>query len=295
MNLHSETTALVALLRTGKRGWAHYAELVDEAGSAVAVLERELAGGAEAPTLFEDEEERPDLEAISAEISSWQAEGMSLLTMLHPEYPENLRSVHDRPPFVFVAGHLEPRDARSVAIVGTRRATDRGLKTARATAAHLVDCDYTVVSGLAAGIDAAAHTSALERGGRTVAVIGTGLRKSYPPTNANLQREISERCAVLSQFWPDSPPSRRSFPMRNAVMSGFALATVVVEASQTSGARMQARLALGHARPVFLYAPLLEHDWARDFAERPGVHVVTQPEEVSQVVEQLTAPGTLVA
>jgi DNA processing protein len=153
-----------------------------------------------------------------------------------------------------------------------------------------------VISGLAAGIDTAAHTATLARGGRTVAVIGTGLARSYPPQNEALQRRIASECAVVSQFWPDAPPSRRSFPMRNAVMSGITLATVVVEASETSGARMQARLARAQGRPVFLLASLVERQqWAREYAAQPGTHVVRSPEEITTVVERLISPGSLVA
>ncbi len=260
-----------------------------------AVLEAERADAQRTPTLFGEEDPGPDLDGIVEEIEAWERDGLRLLTLLDPGYPENLRSVHDRPPFVFVAGQLQARDARGVAVVGTRGASDRGLRNARAIAEHLVDADYTVVSGLAAGIDAAAHTAALAHGGRTVAVIGTGLRRAYPAQNADLQRRIAAECAVISQFWPDAPPTRRSFPMRNAVMSGFALATVVVEASHTSGARMQARLALEHGRPVFLLESLLEHEWARDYAERPGTHVVTSPEQITTLVDRLTSVDALVA
>ncbi|MBV9048974.1 MAG: DNA-processing protein DprA, partial [Solirubrobacterales bacterium] len=160
---------------------------------------------------------------------------------------------------------------------------------------HLVDQGYTVVSGLAAGIDTAAHTAALARGGRTIAVIGTGLNRSYPPENAPLQRRLARESAVVSQFWPEAPPSRRSFPMRNAVMSGLTLGTVVVEASQTSGARMQGRLALAHGRTVFLVDALLEQQWAREFSNRPGTHVVRSGPEITAVVERLTSPGALIA
>jgi DNA processing protein len=297
----TQAAALVALLRTGGRPWSRYADLVEEAGSALAVLERELAGadGGEdgAQRLFVADSEAPaDLEAIALEIEAWEREGMQLLTVLDDGYPENLRSVHDRPPFVLVAGALEPRDARSVAVVGTRRASERGRERARAIAAQLVDAGFTVVSGLAAGIDTAAHRAALDRGGRTVAVLGTGLRRSYPPENAALQRRIARECAVISQFWPGAPPTKRSFPMRNATMSGVALATVVVEASHTSGARMQARLALEHGRPVLLLESLLdEHEWAREQARRPGTHVVRTPDEIAGLVDRLTAPGALVA
>lgn len=295
MSPRAEAAALLALLRIAERPWSQYADLVEEAGSATAVLDDELARAARAPALFGDEDSGPDLAAISTEIEAWERDGLSLLTVLDPRYPENLRSVHERPPFVFVAGRLEPRDTRSIAVVGTRSASERGLSQARAIAEHLVDTDYTVASGLAAGIDSAAHLAALYRGRRTVAVIGTGLRRSYPAQNADLQRRIATECAVISQFWPDAPPTKRSFPMRNAVMSGFALATVVVEASHTSGARMQARLALEHGRPVFLLESLLEHEWAREYAERPGTHVVRSPEEITTLVDRLTSPGALVA
>jgi DNA processing protein len=302
---------MVALLRTGRRPWVEYAGLVEDRGSAAAVLEEELAAAAwptGQATLFPD---RPDnagagdratadtaelLEQARAELDRWSAAGMHLVSVLDPGYPPNLRAVHDRPPMVFVAGRLTPTDAHAVAVVGARKATHGGTEKARAIAEHLVDRRFTVVSGLAAGIDTAAHAGALARGGRTVAVIGTGLARSYPPQNEALQRRIATECAVVSQFWPDTPPSRRSFPMRNAVMSGITLATVVVEASETSGARTQARLACAQGRPVFLLASLVEHQqWARDYAARPGTHVVRSPDEITTVVERLISPGSLVA
>jgi len=289
----TEAAALIALLRGGRRPWSEYADLVEEAGSAVAVLEREQ--GAEPATLFGDPGPAAQLEQIGAEIDAWGAEGMRLTTVLDAGYPNNLRGVHDRPPFVFISGALVPADGRAIAVVGSRVASPHGVWAARAIAEHLVDQRYTVVSGLAAGIDNAAHTAALARGGRTLAVIGTGLRRCYPPQHTDLQRRIAAECAVISQFWPEAPPSRRSFPMRNAVMSGLSLATVVVEASLTSGSRIQARLALEHGRPVFLLESVLEHEWARECAARPGARVIRSPDEITTIVERLTSPGALVA
>jgi len=291
-----ESAALVALLRGGNRPWQVYADLVEEKGSALAVLEREddehgqqtLFGGS-AP----DRERR--LKSAADLIAGWQLAGMHVITVLDRDYPENLRSVHDRPPLIFAAGRLQSRDARSIAVVGARDASAGGMSLARAIAEHLVDNDYTVVSGLAAGIDTAAHTAALSRGGRTVAVIGTGLTRAYPPQNTELQRRIATESAVISQFWPDSPPRRRSFPMRNAVMSGLTLATVVVEACDTSGSRTQARLALAHGRPVLLVDSLLRERWARQCAARPGAHVVRSADEIRSIVERLTSPGALTA
>ena len=290
---HTEAAALIALLRAGKRPWSEYAALVEEAGSAVAVLEREH--DAEPAMLFDEDRPLDQLEQIAAEIDAWDADGMRLHTVLDPGYPENLRAVHDRPPFVFVAGSMAPADGRAIAVVGARVASPQGVRAAGAIAEHLVDQGYTVVSGLATGIDHGAHSAALARGGRTLAVVGTGLRRSYPPQHAELQRRIAAEGAVISQFWPDAPPSRRSFPMRNAVMSGLSLATVVVEASTTSGSRIQARLALEHGRPVFLLESLLEQDWAKEFATRPGARVIRSPDEVTTFIERLTSPGALVA
>jgi DNA processing protein len=293
MSSARESAALVALLRLGRRPWREYAEAVERAGSALAVLDAELADNRGQATLL-PEPAAPLLAHAEAEIADWRRDGFELLTVLDGGYPENLRTVHDRPPILFISGRLARQDARSVAIVGARRATRAGL----ATAAHIGDAlarsGVVVVSGLAAGIDTAAHEAALAAGGRTIAVIGTGLRHSYPPENAALQERIAGEGAVVSQFWPDAPPSRTSFPLRNAVMSGLALGTMVVEASFRSGARLQARLALAHGRPVFLWRALLDEPWARDVAQRPGVHVVDDPAQVMETVERLNAMDELV-
>lgn len=296
-----ETVALIALLRIGRRPWPIYAELVEAAGGALPVLERELTecddGQASLLCAARDAPQLPEdlLERAAAEVAGWEARGMRLLTVLDHDYPANLRAVHDRPPLLFVAGTLERRDTRSLAVVGSRRASAAGLESGRAIADHLVESHYVVVSGLASGVDTAAHSATLAGGGRTVAVIGTGLAHSYPSQNATLQREIAARGAVVSQFWPETRPSRRSFPLRNAVMSGLTLGTVIVEASHTSGARVQARLALAHGRRVFLAQALLGQGWARELAGRPGTHVFGAPREITDAIEPVTSAGTLVA
>jgi DNA processing protein len=295
-----ETAAMIGLLRRGGRVWHQYADLVESTGSAIEIL----AGGGEpggtdepAGTLFDMDRapsaDAPDLDAIVAEIRGWQAEGIQVLSVLDEEYPPNLRTIHNRPPLLFVRGALTDGDVRSIAIVGTRRATDEGLAAATSIAGDLAQRGFTVISGLAEGVDSAAHRAALAHDRRTVAVIGTGIRRSYPAKNAELQREIASEGAVVSQFWPDAPPTRTSFPMRNIVMSGLSQATVVIEASHTSGAKMQARFALEHGRPVFLLASLLEHEWAREYAERPGAHVIENAADVAEHVERLTSIETL--
>jgi DNA processing protein len=288
MSSARESAALVALLRLGRRSHQAYAEVVERAGSAVAVLDDELSGSGDQASLLPEDPE-PLLNRAAAEIDAWERDGFSLLTVLDDGYPENLRTVHDRPPLLFVSGNLRAQDARSIAVIGSRRASTGSLEVAAGIAAALTRAGYTIISGLAAGIDTAAHEAALSAHGRTLAVIGTGLRHSYPPQNAALQRRIAEEGAVVSHFWPDAPPTRKSFPLRNAVMSGLALGTVVVEASFRSGARLQARLALAHARPVFLWTALLEEPWAREVAQRPGVYVVSEGAQVIETIERLNA------
>jgi DNA processing protein len=288
-----ESAALVALLRVGRRPWHVYAELVEEAGSARAVLDRELEADEGGQTTLAPSDPEPHVNEAAADIDNWTAAGIRTITVLDPGYPENLGAVHDRPPVIFVAGELLPRDVRSVAVIGTRRPSADGLETATAIAHRLATSGLTVVSGLAAGVDTAVHEATLEAGGRTVAVIGTGLHHSYPPQNAQLQRRIAQTCAAVSQFWPDAPPRREAFPERNATMSGLTLATVIVEASQMSGARIQARRALAHGRPVLLARQTLVEPWAREFARRPGTHVIGSPAEIEGILDRLSATGTL--
>lgn len=305
MSIPVEHAAVVALLREGRRPWQVYAELVEETGSALHVLEHELERDDGVETLFDAQLKchsdgvRLDiseaLDEAAAELAAWRRDGIELVTVLDADYPENLRAVHDRPPLLFFAGTLDQTDARALAVVGSRAPSEGTVTIARRITRDLVDAGYTVFSGLAVGIDAAAHTSALDAGGRTVAVVGTGLRRCYPPQNAELARRIAGECAVVSQFWPDSPPTRRSFPMRNAVMSGMTLGTVIVEASHTSGTRIQARLALAQGRPVFVHRSLLLQPWARELATRPGAHPFADADEVLAVVDRLTADEELVA
>jgi DNA processing protein len=292
-----ENAALIALLRRGDRPWHHYAQLVDAAGSALAILQGQYQDPdeLELPTLFpaDGATAEVDLSEICREIERWEAEGMTLVTVLDDGYPVNLRSIHNRPPLLFVRGRLAPEDERSIAVVGTRRPSAMGLEEARRMAVGIASAGYSVVSGLAEGIDAEAHRTALELGRRTVAIIGTGLRRTYPANHADLQGRIAQEGAVISQFWPDAPPTRTTFPMRNIVMSGFALATVVIEASATSGAKMQARFALEHGRPVFLHRSLLQHGWARGYSGRPGTTVIDSADEVVLQVERLAAVDAL--
>jgi DNA processing protein len=279
-----ERAAVLALMTKRAMPWNRLAGAIEDEGSALGLLEQ-----LEEPCdqLFSLGDRTVSLDQMEGYLHELKVEGISAITVLDQAYPINLRMVHDRPPVLFVRGDLQARDERSVAVVGTRRATDRGLDRTRAMVEALLEAEYVIVSGLAAGIDAAAHRAALDAGERTVAVIGTGLRHAFPAANAGLQDQIARDAAVISQFWPGQEPRRWTFPQRNAVMSGFARATVVIEASDTSGARMQARLASEHGRPVFLLRSLLENEWAQQAAARPGTYVVDEGCEVAEHLARL--------
>ncbi|MBV9819302.1 MAG: DNA-protecting protein DprA [Solirubrobacterales bacterium] len=280
-----EAAAVLALMgrRDGLTRSRRLAGAIEEEGSAVALMTRGRPG--ETASLLHAE--APEIAEQAERVRAWERRGIRLVTVLDEAYPVNLRIVHDRPPVLFHRGELMPENERAVAVVGARRAGSSGLARARAIARELCAAGYVVVSGLAAGIDTAAHTAALAAGGRTLAVIGTGLDHCFPPENRELQDRIAREHALVSQFPPDQGPRRWTFPQRNAVMSGLSRATVIVEASHTSGARIQARLALDHGRPVFLLESVLEQAWAREDRERPGVYVVGGCEEIVGHLERL--------
>ncbi len=281
-----ERAAVLALMARRKLEWNRLAGSIEETGSALALLEQLEETGD--PRLFAVESAQVTLDQLEERVISYEQEGIRLITVLDVAYPMNLRMVHDRPPALFVLGELSHADERSVAVVGSRKASPEGLEKAAGIARDLVARDFVVVSGLAAGIDSAAHRATLDAGGRTVAVVGTGLRHHFPKQNAELQEQLGRESAVISQFWPGQEPRRWTFPQRNAVMSGFARASVVVEAGNKSGARMQARLAIEQGRPVFLLRSLLRHQWAQTYAEqRPSTYVVDSGEEIVGHLERL--------
>lgn len=241
---------------------------------------------ADAPT-----REAEPLDSAAADIRRWMSQGHTFLTILSGEYPSRLRGIHQAPPVLFARGSLLPQDV-AVSVVGSRKASDRGLDIAANVARELVTQGVTVAAGLALGIDTAAHRAALDAGGRTVAIIGTGINKTYPAANRDLHQEIASRGLLLSQFWPDAPPQKHNFLMRNATMSGYGLATVVVEAGELSGARAQARMAVEHGRPVILTDMVVsKNGWAQALVGRPGIHVASDLRSVLDVLTKLINEG----
>jgi DNA processing protein len=251
-----------------------------------------LEGDGNQTTLLPADPE-PLIAQAAADVERWMAAGITCVSVIDPGYPINLHAVHDRPALLFVRGELSAGDERSVAIVGSRHPSPDGVAHARWLATELSEAGYVTVSGLAVGVDAAVHTATLDADHRTLAVIGTGVDRVYPSAHAPLQRTIAERGAVISCFWPDHGPTRQSFPVRNRLMSGLTRATVIVEASSTSGTRIQARRALAHGRPVCLASRLLAQRWARELAERPNVHVADTADEIAAVIEHQRHNGPL--
>lgn len=293
----AERAALVALFESAPDDlkWHQITDLVLDRGSAVALWDEKYPAG-----LFANDDAESRLEKAAEDIRRWDSARYQLHTLFDSTYPEQVRSVRQMPPLLFTEGRLVQKE-RAVSVVGSRKASAEGLSFARQVAVMLVDCDVTVSAGLAEGIDTAAHRAALDAGGRTVAVLGNGLDKTYPKSNVELQRTIARRGMLLSQFLPDFSPTKWTFPARNVLMSAYGIATIVVEAGEHSGTRIQACEAVAHGRPVILSRNVvLSTSWGARLIEdrNPGVFVADTAkaavEHVERIVEMDDAVSQLV-
>ena len=214
------------------------------------------------------------------------------LTLGEPHYPEPLLHCGDPPLMLFLEGRADLLARPSVAVVGSRQATPQGLAHARQFAAALSDAGVTVVSGLAAGIDGAAHEGALRGDGATVAVIGTGPDITYPSRHAGLWRRITEAGVVVSEYAPGTPALAHHFPHRNRIIAGLTRATLVIEAALKSGSLITARLASECGREVFAVPGSIQSPQSKGCHEliRQGAQLVESAEEILQVL-QLATPG----
>ena len=210
------------------------------------------------------------------------------LTSADARYPARLAEVPDAPATLHVRGAVVDADALAVAIVGSRRATPYGLEVAETLAADLAARGVTIVSGLARGIDSAAHRGALRVGGRTLAVLGSGVDLIYPPENRRLADEIAERGALLSQFAPGTPPLPQNFPARNQVIAALSLAVVIVEAAEKSGSLITARLAAELGREVLAVPGRITAPESRGANRliQDGAHVAMGWEDVVAVLPE---------
>ena len=195
-------------------------------------------------------------------------------------YPARLASCWDRPPLLFVEGTLRPTPA-SVAVVGSRMAGESTLQAAYELARRLAQADIAVVSGLAAGVDTAAHRGALAGGGQTIAVMGTGITRVFPESNRDLTRRIARDGALLSQFVPDAPRTATTFLRRNNIIAGLADVSVVIDGQERSGSRHQSEQAVRYGRSVLLWSPtLFEQSWAQQAVQRGEAAFVADVEDI---------------
>ncbi len=188
---------------------------------------------------------------LDAEMAKLERHRVKVLTWEDDEYPSLLRQIYGPPPVLYVRGELHPDDEWAVAVVGTRKATVYGKEVARRLCSELARNRVTVVSGLARGIDGVAHRAALDAGGRTIAVMGCGLDRIYPPEHRKLAQDIIGNGALVSDYPLGVPPDAGNFPPRNRIISGLSLGVVVVEAGERSGALITVNFALEQGREVF--------------------------------------------
>jgi DNA protecting protein DprA len=224
-------------------------------------------------------------------LQRWRADGFSPVTVLDAGYPVMLRSIVQLPPLLFLDGNPAPTQP-GVAIVGSRAATVRGRSIAGHLARALVHQGISVISGLADGIDTAAHQGTLEAGGHPIGVLGTGIDRVYPAgaASAALHRQVATAGTLISQFWPGALPARHHFPLRNITISGLGHAAIIVEAGEHSGTRGLARASLDHGRPIILTDLVAAGtDWGRALASRPGVHVAAGTADVLTALSQILA------
>lgn len=237
--------------------------------------------------------QNPDWQAVEKEMAWAQKEGCHLLAFAGEDYPPSLKEIHDPPLVLFVQGNKEALLKTQLAIVGSRHATPQGVKNAQAFAYQLAEWGLVITSGLALGIDGASHQGALEAGGLTIGVAGTGLHSVYPPSHARLvQAMLAANGAVVSEFPLATPPHPKNFPRRNRIIAGLSVGVLVVEAALKSGSLITARLALEQGREVFAIPGSIHHPLSKGchYLIREGAKLV---EEGADILAELSANLTL--
>lgn len=302
MNLPSPSTAsetladAVRLSMVSGVGPLLHKALLDEFSTASAVLAaapaalRRVQGiGAELARRIAAAKDEID---VQAEFDLCAAHGIRILTVHDDEYPRALREIYDPPAILFIRGQILPQDALAIAIVGARHATHYGIAQAERLAGSLARAGLSITSGLARGIDAAAHRGALAAGGRTLAVLGSGLLNMYPPEHAELAERVVAGGALISEAPPTSPPLAAAFPQRNRIITGMSLGVMVVEASTHSGALISARHAMEQGREVFAVPGRVDNRMSRGCHRliRDGAKLVETAEDVLEELGPLVAP-----
>jgi len=239
------------------------------AGSLTPLMSRRIL---EAPRRFQ----------VAQEIKEAQEKRIRIITFLDTEYPKFLREIYDPPIVLYVLGEILSSDENAIGIVGSRGASYYGLSCAKTFSTYLARSGLSIVSGLARGIDTASHRACLDAGGRTLAVVGSGLNNIYPPENKDLFSQIAGQGAVVSQFPLNTAPLARNFPIRNRIISGLSLGVLVVEANEKSGALITARYALEQDREVFAIPGKVSEATSSGTNSliKQGAKMVTEPQEI---------------
>jgi len=238
----------------------------------------------------------PDRDAcrrIARELHDIERTRIEVRSMLDANYPPRLLMIPDPPPLLYVAGSLHASDELAIAVVGARRGTAAGRLVTERLASGLAGSGFTIVSGLARGVDAAAHRGALAAGGRTVAVLGCGLGRTYPPEHQQLRDEIEEHGAVVSELSLDAPPHSGHFPRRNRIISGLSFGVIVTEAAIDSGSLITARLAADQGREVFAVPGFVNEETSRGTHAliKEGATLVEQAQDVIDVIAPQLEPA----
>lgn len=294
-----DARAWLTLLHAPGIGPAHYARLLACLGTPARVLaasppELRQCGLSDA-TL--DHLRSPDAARLEQSLA-WLAEpGNHLITCQDPRYPALLAEIPDPPPLLFVRGDPTVLDQPQLAMVGSRNPTPAGLQAAHDFAAHLAGAGMTITSGLALGIDGAAHYGALDGPGRSIAVMGTGLDRVYPARHRDLAHQIAAQGALVSEFPPGTPPKADHFPRRNRIISGLSLGTLVVEAALRSGSLITARLALEQGREVFAMPGSIHNPLARGCHAliRQGAKLVENAQDIAEELGAWCTPDAVQA
>ena len=275
-----------------------FADLLDRFGSAAEVLNASASSlqsvpgvGRELASAIAAARTTVDIEDV---VDQCRVHSLEWIGWGDRTYPELLNEIYDPPILLFCNGHLKPEDNLAIAIVGSRHATPYGLKMADRLARGLAHVGITVVSGLARGIDAAAHRAALDAGGRTIAILGSGLLNLYPAEHAELASKIAQQGAVLSERLPSQPARGTEFPRRNRIISGLSLGVVVVEAAERSGALISARLAMEQNREVFAVPGRADSRMSRGCHRliRDGAKLVESVDDILEELGPLAVPAT---
>lgn len=280
----SELEYWLALARAPRVGAVKFAQLLQHFGSPQAVFaaspQEWLNFGLKAALV--EYLQHPDWQAVQRDMAWLKGANNHIIPLTHPYYPPYLRHVHAPPPLLFVHGNVQLLTQIPLAMVGTRHPTVEGIQNAKKFAVGLSQAGFTIVSGLALGIDAASHRGALSGTGRTIAVAGTGLDQVYPAQHLELAHQISEKGALVSEFPPGTSPSAAHFPQRNRIISGLSLGTVVVEASIKSGSLITARYATEQGREVFAVPGALSNPQSRGCHAliKEGAKLVENPEDI---------------